>query len=728
MRSIANSDVSRDMPRHIELPLFADLQLRLEAALGNHTRMVEAFEHLESGIVLYGPDDRIVFCNRRFRDIYAEVADILVPGALYAYVARAFYQRGFEHRTNQDEENYVRARVEKHLDPDEGDYEYLLGDDIWLLVSDRKTADGGVIGFRLDITARKIAEEKLALSEQRFKNLLEMSSDWYWEQDEHLRFKHISGGMKRSTGVDPEDRYGLTRWDIPYIGITREQMDEHRQHVEAHEPFRDFQYAYAKADGSTFWGSVSGDPVFNASGIFTGYRGVGSDVTEKKRIEAHVRELAEYDFLTGLPNRLLLSARFDFAVRQAERNGGGARNDSDTDSGNHNGISLLFIDLDRFKNINDSLGHDIGDQILVETASRLTQSMRTTDTVSRYGGDEFIVLLPGVAGINDLAAITSLILDRLASPYQIEGHELTVTPSIGITIWPDDGADLESLIKNADLAMYHSKAEGRNQFSFFRAEMNEKIVERLSIENALRRALPRHEFNLVYQPIFHLPERRIIGVEALLRWNSEILGDIAPTRFIPVAEETGLIVAIGEWVAREAIGQLRLWRDAGLDHFPVTINVSAVQFKMRRLVDVLLAAITENGLTPVDVEIELTETALVSQGVATMNTLHELGANGFRLVVDDFGTGYSNLGYLKRFDIGKLKIDQSFVRDITTDPDDAAITRGIISLAKSLGMRVVAEGVEHDAQLDFLLAAGCEEAQGFLLSKPLSPRALQEKY
>ncbi len=716
------------MPRHIEHSLIADLQLRLAAALGNHTRMVEAFEHLESGIVLYGPDDRIVFCNRRFRDIYTEVADILVPGTLYADVARAFYQRGFEHRTNLDEENYVRARVEKHLDPDEGDYEYLLGDDIWLLVSDRKTADGGVIGFRLDITARKKAEEKLALSEQRLKSLLEMSSDWYWEQDEHLLFKHISGGMKRSTGVNPEDRYGLARWDIPYIGITREQMDEHRQRVEAHEPFRDFQYAYIKADGGTFWGSVSGDPVFSARGVFAGYRGVGSDITEKKRTEAHVRELAEFDFLTGLPNRLLLSARFDFAVRQVARTGSGARNDSDKGTGNRNGISLLFIDLDRFKNINDSLGHHIGDQILIETASRLTQSMRTTDTVSRYGGDEFIVLLPGVAEINDLAAITSLILDSLASPYQIEGHELTVTPSIGITIWPDDGADLESLIKNADLAMYHSKAEGRNQFSFFRAEMNEKVVERLSIENALRRALPRNEFSLVYQPIFHLPKRRIVGVEALLRWNGEILGAVPPARFIPVAEETGLIVAIGEWIATEAIGQLRLWREAGLDHFPVTINVSAVQFKTRRLVDVLLAAITENGLTATDVEIELTETALVSEGDATMSTLYELGANGFRLVVDDFGTGYSNLGYLKRFDIGKLKIDQSFVRDITTDPDDAAITRGIISLAKSLGMRVVAEGVEHDAQLDFLLAAGCEEAQGFLLSQPLSPLALQENY
>ena len=710
------------MSRHTELPLIASLQLRLQQAEDKHVRMVEAFDHLESGVVLYGPDDRIVFCNRRFREIYSEVSDLLLPGKLYADVARAFYQRGFEHRDKLNEEDYVQGRVEKHLDPDEGDYEYLLGDDVWLLVSDRKTADGGVIGFRLDITARKQAEESLAQSEQRMKSLLEMSSDWYWEQDEQLRFKHISGGMLRSTGVDPAERHGRLRWEIPYAGITTEQMDEHRKKTEAHEAFRDFQFAYVKPNGDLWWASISGDPMFDVRGVFAGYRGVGSNITEKKRAEARIRELAEYDFLTGLPNRMLLSTRFDFAVRQANRSG------IDKISGSKSGLSLLYIDLDRFKNINDSLGHHIGDQILVETANRLTQAMRSTDTVSRHGGDEFIVLLPGVAGVNDLAGITNVILESLGSPYQIAGHELTVTPSIGITIWPDDGVDLASLVKNADLAMYHSKAEGRNQFNFFRPEMNEKVVERLSIENALRRALPRNEFSLVYQPIFHLPERRIVGVEALLRWNSETLGPVLPSRFIPVAEETGLIVTIGEWVAREAIGQLRLWREAGLDHFPVTINVSATQFKSPRLVDVLLAAVGEYALSPTDVEIELTESALVSEGDATMSTLYELVANGFRLVVDDFGTGYSNLGYLKRFDISKLKIDQSFVRDITTDPDDAAITRGIISLAKSLGMRVVAEGVEHAAQLEFLSAVGCEEAQGFLLSRPLSPLALQDNY
>ena len=690
------------------------LRAALAAAQGDLAHMVEAFDHLDSGVVLYGADDRIVFCNRRFREIYAEVAELLVPGTVYAEIARAFYRRCFENRTKLNEDAYVNSRIDKHLDPDEGNYEFLLGDAVWLLVSDRKTADGGVIGFRLDITARKNAERELEASEQRFRNLLAMSSDWYWEQDEQLRFTRIAGGMQRAAGVDPVQRYGTARWDAAYLGISTEQMNAHRRHVEAHQPFRDFQYAYALESGVVWWVNVSGDPIFDAAGAFRGYRGVGTNITEKKRAEAQIRELAEYDFLTGLPNRMLLGVRFDFARRQMQRAGAG--------------MSLLFIDLDRFKNINDSLGHHVGDQILAEMARRLVQSVRTTDTVARHGGDEFIVLLPNVMEAAALAHIANTLLAKLGEPYQIDARELTVTPSIGIAIWPSDGEDLNSLIKNADLAMYHSKEEGRNQFSFFRGEMNERVNERLSLENALRRALAKDEFSLVYQPIFSLPEQRLIGAEALLRWNSVTLGAVSPIRFIPVAEESGLIVPIGEWVAREACAQLRRWRDAGLDNFSLAINVSATQFKTRRLLDVLQAAIHEFRLHPQDIEIELTESALVSEGDTANSTLNALAMAGFRLVVDDFGTGYSNLLYLKRFDIAKLKIDQSFVRDITTDPNDAAVTRGIIGLAKSLGILVVAEGVEHAAQLDYLLASGCDEAQGNLLSKPLPPSVLQANF
>lgn len=689
-------------------------------------RIIRALEPLPAGVVFYDAHNRLVFCNQRFRELYAGIADILVIGVDYEIIIRTYYSRGFSLRNDLTEDEYWHALLQKHNNPDINDFEVLLGGGKWLLVSDRKTADGGVIGFRLDITERKTAERELAASEERFKSLLAMSSDWYWEQDENFHFSRISGGMMRSTGVDPSKRFGKPRWDIPYLGISREQMDEHRKIVESHQPFRDFQYAYSLEDGNIWWVSISGEPVFTGDGKFSGYRGVGTNITEKKYAEAQIRELAEYDFLTGLPNRMLLSARFDFALRHAKRQG--------------ESMALMFIDLDRFKNINDSLGHHIGDLILAETAKRLASATRATDTVSRHGGDEFVVLLTGVTDPAHLAELSTALIAALCMPHRISGQELTVTPSIGLTIWPADGEDLNTLVKNADLAMYHSKSEGRNQFSFFRPEMNAKVTERLLIENALRRALTRigprgelpgissSEFSLAYQPIFRIPARKMIGVEALIRWQSEEFGDVAPSRFIPVAEDSGLIVEIGEWVAHEACSQLKRWRAAGLDHFPMTINVSGVQFKSRRLVDELLSAIRSNDLTPSDLEIEITESALVSEGDAASITLRAMATAGFRLVVDDFGTGYSNLAYLKRFDIAKLKIDQTFVRDITTDPDDAAITRGIIGLAKSLGLRVVAEGIENSAQLEFLLASGCEEAQGYLLSHPLSPTVLQANF
>ncbi len=713
---------SADLPKaasdfdRVEGTVFA--MMNAERPTWDQDTIIQAFDPLPAGVVLYDAHNRLVFCNRRFREIYSGVADLLVPGSAYEDIVRAYFRRGFAVHNGLDENAYVKARIDKHLNPDEGDFEILLEEGRYLLVSDRKTADGGVIGFRLDITERKTAERELEASEERFRSLLAMSSDWYWEQDENFQFSRISGGMSRATGIDPAQRLGSPRWEIPYLGISKEQMDEHRAAVEAHQPFRDFQYAYAMPSGEIWWVSISGEPLFTADGKFSGYRGVGSNITEKKRAEAQIRELAEYDFLTGLPNRMLLSARFDFALRQAKRQ--------------HEGMALMFIDLDRFKNINDSLGHHIGDQILAETARRLLEATRATDTVSRHGGDEFVLLLPGATEVSHLAQMADDLLKKLGAPHRISGHELTVTPSIGLTIWPHDGEDLNSLVKNADLAMYHSKNEGRNQFSFFRAEMNLKVNERLSVENALRRALlrnrSRNEFSLVYQPIFSIPGRKLIGVEALIRWRSEELGDVAPSRFVPVAEDSGLIIELGEWIAHEACAQLARWREAGLPRFPVTINVSGVQFKSRRLVEQLLHATSVNNLTAHDLEIELTESALVSEGDAASSTLDAMALAGFRLVVDDFGTGYSNLIYLKRFDIAKLKIDQSFVRDITTDPDDAAITRGIIGLARSLGLRVVAEGIEHSAQLEFLLASGCQEAQGFLLSQPLLPELLQEKF
>jgi diguanylate cyclase (GGDEF)-like protein/PAS domain S-box-containing protein len=685
---------------------FAALAQALRDSDAKLRQVLDAADTLESGVVLYGPDDRVVFCNRRFREIYAEVADLLVPGTPYADIARAYFRRGFKDRIDLDEEAYVRARVENHLYPDEGDYEFLQGEDTWLLISDRKTADGGVIGLRVDITRRKKAEQALFSSEQRFKSLAEMSSDWYWEQDNEFRLTYLSEGHLAKIGADPKDRMGKKRWELDVSGVTPEQWTAHRADLEGHLPFRDFEYGWFDQEGQERFVSVSGDPVFDASGTFTGYRGVGSDITQRRQYEARIKDLAENDFLTGLPNRSLLNTRFEYAERQARRA--------------NQLVGLIFLDLDRFKNINDSLGHHVGDKLLEETARRLQRLVRATDTVSRHGGDEFLILLPEIHDPANAARIAELILVELVRPYHVAGHDLIITPSIGITMWPADGEDLASLVRKADVAMYHSKAMGRNQYSFFREEMNARVHERLALENALRGAAQKNEFFISYQPIYDLSARRVVSAEALLRWQHPELGLVPPERFIPIAEDSGLILDIGEWVLRRVCRQRRDGEGGARFSIPITINLSASQFRSLRLVELMPQLIAENALEPGALEIEITESALMGEGETISGVLKTLAKQGIKLVIDDFGTGYSNLAYLKRFDIYKLKIDQSFISDITTNPDDAALARGIIGLAKSLGLKVVAEGIETQAQLDFLIANGCDEGQGFLLCAPVS--------
>ena len=693
---------------------FLELERLYYETRGRLDQVVEAFDHLESGLVIYGPDDRVVFCNRRFRAIYAEVADLLVPGTAYADIARAYFRRGFEERTGLSEEEYVRSRVEKHKNPDEGDYEFQHGDKYWLLVSDRKTGDGGVIGFRVDITARKRAQFELAASEARFRSLLEMSSDWYWEQDQEYRFTMMSQGP-RALGEEPQQVLGRKRWEINYGGLGMEEWDAHRRQLDARQPFRGLDFTFTRPNGEERWVSVSGEPTFDAAGAFTGYRGTGTDITERKRYEAKIRELAEYDFLTGLPNRNLLAARFSFAARSSQRSG--------------KPMALIFIDLDRFKTVNDSLGHHIGDRLLRQIATRLQHVVRATDTVCRHGGDEFLVLLPDVGEAAYAARIAEEVARELTRPYDIDGYELVVTPSIGISTYPADGTELPVLIRNADAAMYHSKSMGRNQYSFFKEEMNAKISERLALENGMRRALARQEFFVEYQPVFDIRGARtsaypIVGAEALLRWRHPELGVVPPARFLPIAEDSGLILEIGEWVIREACRQASAWREAGLARIPVRVNLSGIQLRQKNLLDILLRAMNDNALVASNLELEVTESVLLSEVEMASGILESLSKQGLKLAIDDFGTGYSNLSYLKRLPIDKLKIDKSFIRDLSFDPSDAALTQVIIGLAKSLKLKVVAEGVETAGQLAFLRANGCDEAQGFFFAPALLPDEL----
>ena len=414
---------------------------------------------------------------------------------------------------------------------------------------------------------------------------------------------------------------------------------------------------------------------------------------------------AEHDFLTGLPNRMLLNDRVGQAIALARRH--------------MRKVAVLFLDLDGFKHINDSLGHPVGDKLLQSIAKRLVDCIRGSDSVSRQGGDEFVVLLLDLEHAEDAAVTARRMLEAVALPHCIDRHDLHVTASIGVSVYPDDGQDAETLIKNADTAMYQAKENGRRSFQFFKPAMNVRAVERQFIEEGLRRALEQREFALHYQPKVNLMTGTITGAEALLRWTHPTRGPISPGDFIPVAEECGLILPIGAWVLREACTQARTWMDAGLPVTSMAVNVSAMEFRDKNFLDGLFAILSETGLDPRFLELELTESVLMKRAEFTASILQTLRKRGVQVAVDDFGTGYSSLSYLRKFPVDALKIDQSFVRQISTAGDDTTIVKAVIGMARSLKLRVIAEGVETLEEVAFLRAYRCEEAQGYYFSRPV---------
>jgi diguanylate cyclase (GGDEF)-like protein/PAS domain S-box-containing protein len=563
----------------------------------------------------------------------------------------------------------------------------------------------GLIGTITDVSELKEAESALRASEARFRDLTELSSDWYWEQDADLRFTQISSKVHEFS-LGAED-VGKTRWEVPRPQMTEEQWRPHKAVLAARRAFQDFVYQRLDIHGNLRTISVSGRPIFDEEGRFQGYRGTGRDITEQKRAEEQIRHLAQHDALTGLPNRMLLHDRIGQAIAQAQRNRGV--------------LALLFIDLDRFKTVNDSLGHPVGDRLLKTVAERLGACTRGSDTIARIGGDEFVVLLSDLDQPEDARYVAQKVLDALSEPVTINGHELKVTPSVGICAYPHDGEDVETLMRNADTAMYHAKQMGRNNYQFFTQAMNDAAQERLLLENDLRHAVERGEFLLHFQPMLDLKTGAILGLEALVRWRHPTRGLVPPSEFVPAAEETGLIGPIGEWVLTRACAQVRAWHNAGHPQLHVSVNCSAQQFQREGFVDTVRRILRETGLPARCLELEITESVIIQHSREVMGRFQALEDMGVRISIDDFGTGYSSLSYLKRIAVHQLKIDQSFVRDIHSDPDDAAIVSAIIAIAHSLGLEVVAEGVETSEQLAFLRSLGCDAAQGYYFSKPLPP-------
>lgn len=510
-------------------------------------------------------------------------------------------------------------------------------------------------------------------------------------------FERITGySSKEAIGRNPRFLHGPDM-DQPELGAVRLAVKEQRG-------CRALLRNYRK-DGTMYWNELTVAPVRNDTGEVTHYVGVQNDISEMKRYQDELARQSNLDSLTGLPNRNLLADRVKGAIARAERT--------------PHGIAIVFIDLDNFKLVNDSLGHGVGDQLLQLVAERLKSCMRAVDTVARMGGDEFVLVLVDQADERVVSSEVRRITETFGKPYVVGDQELFVTGSIGVAFYPQDGIELGPLLKNAESAMYRAKESGRSTLKFYTEEMNLRVSERLALENKLRRAVERNELFLHYQPQVDLQSNQIFGTEALVRWQHPDLGIVSPAKFIPLAEETGMIVAIGEWVLRTACMQNKAWQDAGLPPVTVAVNISARQFREKGLVQTIERVLRESGLDPRYLELEVTESVIMFDAEQVIAILQQIKSLGVKLSIDDFGTGYSSLSYLKRFPVDRLKIDQSFVRDITSNPDDAAIAQAVINLGHSLNLRVIAEGVETQEQLDFLRDRQCDEKQGYLISRPV---------
>jgi diguanylate cyclase (GGDEF)-like protein/PAS domain S-box-containing protein len=586
----------------------------------------------------------------------------------------------------------------------------------WALQRDANGAPVRILTINNDITERKAAENALFEEKERAQVTLNSIGDAVICTDIVGNITFLNRVAEKMTGWAWQEAKRRPMGEVFRIldALSREAIANPMDMAVAQDRTMNLpsNCILIRRDGTETPIEDSVSPIHDREGRATGAVIVFRDVSAARAMAQQMTHSAQHDFLTGLPNRMLLNDRLSQAITLAPRH--------------TKKVAVLFLDLDGFKHINDSLGHATGDKLLQSVAKRLTDCVRGSDTVSRQGGDEFVVLLSEVERSEDAAITARRMLQAVAEAHSVDQHDLHVTTSIGVSVYPDDGLDAETLVKNADTAMYQAKEHGRQSYQFFKPTMNVRAVERQSIEESLRRALERREFMLHYQPKVNLKTGEITGAEALIRWTHPTRGLVPPGEFIPVAEDCGLILPIGNWVLREACKQARAWADAGLPPATMAVNISAMEFRSDQFLEGVFAILKETGLGARLLELELTESVLMKRAESSESILKTLRASGVRLAVDDFGTGYSSLSYLRKFPIDALKIDQSFVRQITTAPDDTAIVSAIISMGRSLNLRVVAEGVETGEELAFLRSQQCDEAQGYYFGRPVPPQQFAE--
>ncbi|KTD68397.1 regulatory protein (GGDEF and EAL domains) [Legionella steelei] len=566
---------------------------------------------------------------------------------------------------------------------------------------------GRVYSFR-DITQKLMEEDELRIRERAIEAgthgvvILDISKP-------NLPIIYVNKAFERITGFSERQILGQ---NLSFLhGSQVEHVNQKRINLAIKELREEtVELESYRRNGEVFWVELSVAPVRDSFDNVKHYVCILNDVSQRREMEQQLIQQATHDSLTELPNRVLLIDRVDQAILQAKKKG--------------SLLGFLFLDLDHFKMTNDTLGHSIGDRLLQAVSNRLLIATDDFDTVCRLGGDEFVILLQDVATEMQAQQKAEEILTSISKPIQIDQHNLKVTGSIGISYFPKDGDNYESLMKSADLSMYHAKDSGRNTFRTYDKEMNMRIINRMQLDNALRDSLRKNEFHLVYQPFINLTTNKIIGFEALLRWHSHILGNVPPNDFISMAEENGLILDIGMWVLREACSQLVRWHAQGYDQLTVAVNISGRQFRQVHLSEVIEKILLETGLPAKFLELELTESLLVDNVKHAVETMYELKDMGTKLVIDDFGTGYSSLSYLKQFPVDKLKIDRSFISELVNRENDAAITRAIINLGHSLNLEVLAEGVETDLQREFIVQHGCDYAQGYYFAMPQKPEEL----